>query len=1286
MTGRLKWGLLATLFLLTPGLARAQEDPSLQRLRLEVDPHGLSKELANVDDLVKKGRYEDALSLVERLQKDSRLRDGFFEKKTGSWAKRILASFDGELRSRLVALPEAGRAAYDLRHDQEAARLEEAGHGSDTTPLAELLARFPGSSRAPRAAIALAEHELEQGDADAAAAHLELAQRDYGPRLTPEELSRVHRELPLALALAGRQGEAERALDKVPEADRAVAKGLLALGERENGATRPVAPGPKLDAVSWAHDTLDWYEETKATSLPLSEPVLDTERAYVHDGSHAVALSLETGKAVWRTALRPGDDAFHHPDGPCRLALGPSVVACVLPLGALVTLDRASGAVLARVTIDDLKKAARVEDESTLASTVVVSGNVVVLALVAHFSEDEISLLGVDARTGAVLWKTFLVGEQADATAPEPLLAAGPDCVYALSCRGLVASIEPFTGAIVWLRRYKSLRDVAGPAETPFGFRVPGRRMPVPQAEPAGRRKPPRPGFLGFVHGKLVVAPPDAQTFALMPDTGEEAWTCDAPGGTVLGVFGKGVLELRKHSIVLVSAAGLDVITNYEGATLHGHAAVSGNVLLLPLESGIARVDLETKTATLATGWSATNGLFGNVAARGTSVVVAGPSRVVALGPVSPAAVSGPPDAHAACRALADRSFAVREAAQAKLLTVGDAARPELEEAARSSDPEVSGRAIFVLDEIARRDRLASWGPRVHKEWFEGDQKKLDALLQRLTHTSAEVRLGGVRALGEVRDDGVKTLLADLLGDKDARVAGSAAVALLQKGDRTGIALLVSMSTSPSREDRLAAIGVIGQKGQEEDLPILAKALDDDDAEIRTVAILGALAKGGDKALPLAMKALDDKSEAVRQQVGAQVMNMKLPQETVAPLLRKLAKDPLRGVRLAALDQLRPIRLPDAFSAFAEALTDQDPVVQRKAKTILLNTKPEDMHFFPREAIEKALDAPGVAGQQDNDRYHLVQVIEETFISNGLPFAPGPLARAALEAAPEHTQLLDRALTDIRATIDVTPVTSADVALIASLTYRAEAPVRRTAYEILILAKGPDRGRWLLRGLDDPDDNVRDMVKTALPLVTDPDVLGELLQREARAEKPEDQAAAAAILDGRADDKAETLAPVCLRGLSDPDERVRTRAWKRIRDLAEVDEELGLFEPGGDAATRDPAVRRATLWWWKKTHKGETPEAILAGLTGPTGSDRWKAAKKLGDLAAPHFRILLSEPILDGLAKTAKTDTEEFAQRQKIVSLGAILGRELAWKEGAAAAERAKILEAALRWRELPPR
>jgi hypothetical protein len=89
----------------------------------------------------------------------------------------------------------------------------------------------------------------------------------------------------------------------------------------------------------------------------------------------------------------------------------------------------------------------------------------VVLALTSHHVDDELSLVGLDARTGALRWRTAIASEPADLEGGDPELAAGPDAVYLCSGRGIVASLEPETGSVLWLRRYASFHDVQRPRD-----------------------------------------------------------------------------------------------------------------------------------------------------------------------------------------------------------------------------------------------------------------------------------------------------------------------------------------------------------------------------------------------------------------------------------------------------------------------------------------------------------------------------------------------------------------------------------------------------------------------------------------------------------------------------------------------------------------------------------------------------------------------------------------------------------------------------------------------------
>ncbi|MBI3724450.1 hypothetical protein HY251_10925 [bacterium] len=266
---------------------------------------------------------------------------------------------------------------------------------------------------------------------------------------------------------------------------------------------------------------------------------------------------------------------------------------------------------------------------------------------------------------------------------------------------------------------------------------------------------------------------------------------------------------------------------------------------------------------------------------------------------------------------------------------------------------------------------------------------------------------------------------------------------------------------------------------------------------------------------------------------------------------------------------------------------------------------------------------------------------------------------------------------------DVGAITSGDVAAVASLTYREDVWVRSNAYAILARADGTDRVAPLLRGLDDADEQTRLDVRNALMSIADPALLSDLLRREATAEKPEDASTAGAILEGNADQKAPVLAPLLIVALDDKDVRVRTTAWKRVRQLARDDgEDLGAFEAAGDDKARLPSVQRAALWWWKRAHpKAWDLKKITAALGSATPAERSKAAKRLGDLAAPELRSLATDELKDALALAASVETEEFVQRQELASLGALVGRDFSWKDGAPKEEKARVLALAKDWR-----
>src|ERR1700722_17535135 len=103
------------------GLLLAQEEKE-SSFHLDLDPLNLVKEVDRVQTLFDAGSFEDGVTLADRLLRDPRLREGFLETSTGSFA-----TLDRVLRSKLLRLPEAAQRAYDARCEEEAARLEDQG-------------------------------------------------------------------------------------------------------------------------------------------------------------------------------------------------------------------------------------------------------------------------------------------------------------------------------------------------------------------------------------------------------------------------------------------------------------------------------------------------------------------------------------------------------------------------------------------------------------------------------------------------------------------------------------------------------------------------------------------------------------------------------------------------------------------------------------------------------------------------------------------------------------------------------------------------------------------------------------------------------------------------------------------------------------------------------------------------------------------------------------------------------------------------------------------------------
>ena len=91
----------------------------------------------------------------------------------------------------------------------------------------------------------------------------------------------------------------------------------------------PAAPPERPATKAWAQPVLGYYETVPADggpTRPWSVPEVDLARVYVHDGSHAQAVDLATGKLAWRV---PAGGPTLPPVRTTTLATGATIGALV---------------------------------------------------------------------------------------------------------------------------------------------------------------------------------------------------------------------------------------------------------------------------------------------------------------------------------------------------------------------------------------------------------------------------------------------------------------------------------------------------------------------------------------------------------------------------------------------------------------------------------------------------------------------------------------------------------------------------------------------------------------------------------------------------------------------------------------------------------------------------------------------------------------------------------------------------------------------------------------------
>lgn len=1223
--------LLACALVATSALAQ-------ERLYLPLDPQG-SEQLAQVDKLIEREQWDRAVTELDLLLSEGG--DSLVER------GEAFVTVRAEARRRLRDLPPAGQAAYALVHEGPARRLFTAGvHTADPMQLERLIASHVASPLVDRARNVLASNYLERAEPGAALPHLDaLLDLDS---LTPEDRERLLGLKVMALSMLGRSGERAQALEQLSAERRGT---LLPLADRLRPAA-PAAPPPEGSPLAWVRAEAGYYETANDSRSAWSFPRADTSRVYLHDGSHAQALDLESGRVRWRTPLRAGGGGFMRPEGHCRLALAEDRVVCVLPGdGGMVGLDRESGALSWRATLAELKASAGLELPGHFSGRPEVVGGVVALTLVTEHDDREVHVLGVDARSGRVRWRVF-VASQTGGASPLPFLAQGEGRLVCVTGLGALAALSP-QGELLWVVRYPSERDRRPQQRGPLGL----------QPQPGGA-PPDRDPSAVVRRGFAWVAPADAKgAFAYRIADGTLGGRIDQlEKGRILGASAEGVLALEGQQVLRLARAGATALGKLP-SPLAGRPWVGGADAFVPTQQGITRVGFAQGQAAPFAAWDPTFGR-GSVWVGGGRLIVAAGRGAYAFGQPLAGEPSGTLRAD-----LGHPSWSVRDAQQRALLVAGEASRARLEPLRDDPDPEVALRASEVLGELDRAVRVARWRPLVKPAWAQ----QVPDLLNRLTHPNPFVRLNGLQSLGAIQGDPeVASLLRELLQDPELEVALTAAVSLLGRGDRAGIEVLARALETEVEGTLITALGALAEHGEAADVGLVTPRLDDARPGVRAAAAVAALRLDRAGSIDGLAERFASEPTAVQLAILRGLGDLGAAEGPALEILVRAATVKNDELRLLATQALVDPRLSgrEVYRALGARLGDSVREIQRAAATRLLQVASRgDVLSIPASGLEA-----GVKLKDDLARLHVSDIAIQ-YAYRGGRLTVETLCRLMVDPVEKVRKIENYFSAPSWATYLIqeakqNPLDAGQVAAINSLTLRPEPHIRHNGFLALARAPyAPGRGVILSRALTDEDDQIRkESTSWLLPDGNQPPELGPIamarLLRCAADPASPGHGPAKEVFDRL---NQAHLVPLLLDALEHTDEAVRDEAGARLEAIAGQRVE---YEP-----EQGPRFNRRTftVWWWKRTHPDGSLEGLLRDLGADNPSLRWRSAKEAASLPLPEVR--------DRLAKALAKERAAWVQDEQLRALQRFSpDLDFGAAKRMKPAQRQACVERALRW------
>jgi outer membrane protein assembly factor BamB len=486
--------------------ANAEDEEKKKRpFSLPAQKSDISEALADFRRLSEKGTWERAFKSLETVQQADP--NALTPAEDGLYMPTRLV-----IRQALAGLPPAGKQAYSLFHDAEAkAMLEQAAGKDEVEKLRKIFTDYFITSVGDTAADRLGDIYFEQGDMDKAAecwqaivrwrpesslprvrllvkSAIALARGGHWDDFAALEREVRQRHAGESVVLGGKQVPADshlkaiaakHAVDAAPHdstvphdsAEPGGLRGDLALPESTD-PTWQFRIFPPHDAAAMAQVGMNWGWQMR---FPVAEMVpaaaVDEKRVYLNYLGYLIAIDLNTGKLVWRSARfnelpqKVQQQQYHFPEQYSIVAAGDTLwcvfrdVAQIGQHGQPFRIGRWEAATgkagWNSQNVNELQ-------QWNMLGKPLPAGDRVYVTAAKQGQGSELHALALQASDGKLLWSTLLGTNQVDQTqmfhrrTAQPALLLSGGRLYIDSHSGGLVVLDAQTGVIDWGFAYDS--------------------------------------------------------------------------------------------------------------------------------------------------------------------------------------------------------------------------------------------------------------------------------------------------------------------------------------------------------------------------------------------------------------------------------------------------------------------------------------------------------------------------------------------------------------------------------------------------------------------------------------------------------------------------------------------------------------------------------------------------------------------------------------------------------------------------------------------------------------